>query len=108
MIAERGRAFEILPSPGSPSRGSKRPSRRSAATSRLSWLKGTAKPNTYTAHPLSAKALRAEPGQQPQRGFPSPTPYRTPRYRETLLEQWCPVVAFLLRRQLWRGTARHY
>jgi putative transposase len=30
-----------------------------------------------------------------------------PDYRETLLEQ-CPVFAFLLRRQLWRGTAGHY
>src|SRR5580700_3028800 len=59
------------------------------------------------AHPLPAKALRVGLGQQPQRGFQSPAPYRTPRYGETLLEQ-CPVVAFLLRRQLWRGTAEHY
>jgi putative transposase len=42
-----------------------------------------------------------------KRGFQSLAPYRTPRYGETLLEP-CLVVAFLLRRQLWRGTARHY
>ena len=58
-------------------------------------------------HPLRAEALRVEHGQQLQRCFQSPTLYRTPGYRETLLEP-CPVVAFLLRRQLWRGTAGHY
>jgi hypothetical protein len=59
------------------------------------------------AHPLPTKALRVELGQQPQRCFQSPTPCRTTGYGETLLEP-CPVVAFLLRRQLWRGTAGHY
>jgi len=89
-----------------PSSGSKPFSKRSAATSRLNWLKWTAKPNTYTCSSTTAQALGVECGQQPQRCFQSPAPYRTPGHGETLLEQ-CPVVAFLLRRQRWRGTAGH-
>ena len=41
------------------------------------------------------------------KGVPSRLLRGERRDGETLFEP-CPVVAFLLRRQLWRGTARHY